>query len=216
MEKSIESIWKEGFLRDEALVAPKINNLYSQKSQQIIEKLGRMYKINLWSIAIFAGLYLIFSIWAQIVWSGIGVAGLLYWLVYISMKMSTELENLDQSQDSYHYLKAYDDWIQLCFERYIKIYRFLYPLLIGIGLSGMLFMQPRPFYEQPWVYSINGGYEPYLFMGLPVIWLGAIWGYALIFGIFARPIYKLDVKLIYGRTFDKLKGIIADMEKLRK
>ena len=28
MEKSIESIWKEGFLKSDALVAPKLNDLY--------------------------------------------------------------------------------------------------------------------------------------------------------------------------------------------
>ena len=31
MEKSIESIWKQGFLNSDALVAPKLNNLYNQK-----------------------------------------------------------------------------------------------------------------------------------------------------------------------------------------
>jgi hypothetical protein len=30
MEKSIETIWKEGFLKNDALIAPKINNLYTQ------------------------------------------------------------------------------------------------------------------------------------------------------------------------------------------
>jgi hypothetical protein len=31
MEKSIENIWKEGFLKNDALVAPTLNNLYNQK-----------------------------------------------------------------------------------------------------------------------------------------------------------------------------------------
>ena len=38
MEKSIETIWKEGFMKDDALVAPKLNDLYNQKSANIIDK----------------------------------------------------------------------------------------------------------------------------------------------------------------------------------
>ena len=47
MEKSIESIWKQGFLDNNAMVAPKLNNLYNQKSIHIIDKFKRMFKINL-------------------------------------------------------------------------------------------------------------------------------------------------------------------------
>jgi len=38
MEKSIETIWKEGFLESDALVAPKLNDLYNQKSIHIVDK----------------------------------------------------------------------------------------------------------------------------------------------------------------------------------
>jgi len=54
MEKSIENIWKEGFLKNDALVVPKINNLYDQKSIHIIDKFKRMFKINLIAIVFFA------------------------------------------------------------------------------------------------------------------------------------------------------------------
>ena len=43
MEKSIETIWREGFLKEDALIVPKLNDLYNQKSQQLIEKLIRMH-----------------------------------------------------------------------------------------------------------------------------------------------------------------------------
>ena len=44
MEKSIESIWKEGFLQKNAMVAPKLNNLYNKKSIHIIDKFKRMFQ----------------------------------------------------------------------------------------------------------------------------------------------------------------------------
>lgn len=52
MEKSIETIWKEGFMKNEALVGPKVTNLYNQKSIHFIDKYKRMFKTNLNAIAI--------------------------------------------------------------------------------------------------------------------------------------------------------------------
>ena len=54
MKKSIETIWQEGFLNNEALVAPKLNDLYNQKSIHIVDKFKRMYKINIIAIIAFA------------------------------------------------------------------------------------------------------------------------------------------------------------------
>ena len=39
MRNSIEEIWKEGFLNEKSLVAPKINDLYNQKSMDLIDKM---------------------------------------------------------------------------------------------------------------------------------------------------------------------------------
>ena len=66
MEKSIENIWKEGFLKSDALVAPKINNLYNQKSIHIIDKFKRMFKINLIAIVAFSFIFLIVSFFVGI------------------------------------------------------------------------------------------------------------------------------------------------------
>lgn len=53
MEKSIETIWREGFLKSDALVAPKLNELYNQKSIHIVDKFKSMYRINLIAIVVF-------------------------------------------------------------------------------------------------------------------------------------------------------------------
>ena len=52
MEKSIEEIWKNGFLQNEALVAPKVNDLYNQKSKNIVDKLLQMGQMNIYAILI--------------------------------------------------------------------------------------------------------------------------------------------------------------------
>jgi len=54
MEKTIEAIWQEGFLDDKALLAPKLNDLYNQKSSNLVDKRTRMFKINLRVLAAFA------------------------------------------------------------------------------------------------------------------------------------------------------------------
>ena len=46
MEKSIEQMWNNGFLKNEKLLAPKLNDLYNQKSQLVIDKLKRTYTID--------------------------------------------------------------------------------------------------------------------------------------------------------------------------
>ena len=73
MERSIENIWKEGFLKSDALVAPKINNLYNQKSIHIIDKFKRMFKINLIAIIAFSFIFLIVSFFVGIFFAWITV-----------------------------------------------------------------------------------------------------------------------------------------------
>ena len=46
MENSIKSIWQEGFLKNNDLIAPKVVNLYDRKSEHIIDKYKRMFKKN--------------------------------------------------------------------------------------------------------------------------------------------------------------------------
>ena len=78
MEKSIESIWKEGFLKKDALVAPKINDLYNQKSKHIVDKFKRMFKINLIAIVIFS---LVFMVITTI--NGLPIVGISWFLILI-------------------------------------------------------------------------------------------------------------------------------------
>ncbi len=112
MEKSIENIWKEGFLKSDALVAPKINNLYNQKSIHIIDKFKRMFKINLIAIIAFSFIFLIVSFFV-----GIPITGVIFFitlsvLVFINKMLLNGLEKIDKGASSYQYLKSFNEWIQ--------------------------------------------------------------------------------------------------------
>ena len=78
MEKSIENIWKEGFLKSDALLVPKINDLYNKKSIHIIDKFRRMFKINLIAIVVFS---FVFSIVSYFV--GIPLMGVIFFFALI-------------------------------------------------------------------------------------------------------------------------------------
>ena len=95
MEKSIENIWKEGFLKSDALIAPKLNDLYNQKSKHVIDKFKRMFKINLIAIVIFA-----FAILVVTTFNGLPVIGISWFLILIGLvvvnkKLTSSLEKID-------------------------------------------------------------------------------------------------------------------------
>ena len=68
MRKTIEATWREGFLNSDALVAPKVNDLYTRKSRHIVDRIQRMLRIN--EIAITIG--------APIMWVFLGAVGVPY------------------------------------------------------------------------------------------------------------------------------------------
>ena len=100
MEKSIEDIWKEGFLKSDALVAPKLNDLYNQKSIHIIDRFKRMFRINLIAIVVFSIVFLIVSYFVGIFITGIIFFVMLSVLVMINKHLLNGLEKIDKGLSS--------------------------------------------------------------------------------------------------------------------
>ena len=63
MEKSIESIWKEGFLKKNALVAPTIYDLYNKKSIHISDQFNRLFIIKLIASGVLSVFALVAGFW---------------------------------------------------------------------------------------------------------------------------------------------------------
>ena len=59
MSKSIEAMWKQGFVSEGELSAPKVNDLYNRKSQNIVDKLQNMFAVNIKAIVIGALIMLV-------------------------------------------------------------------------------------------------------------------------------------------------------------
>lgn len=217
MEKSIEKIWKEGFLKSDTLVAPKVNNLYNQKSIHIIDKFKRMFQINLIAIVAFSFAFLIVSFII-----GIPITGVIFFItlsvvVYINKMLLNDLEKLDLGISSYKYLKAFNQWINKQVSINKKISRFLYPIIFVSLILGFWFKDAEgmPLGERLVSEILIGFPGIYLIFGVPVI--GVIIAIFIIglLAFFGGRIYKWDLNIVYGRLFKKLEELMTDIESLR-
>lgn len=217
MEKSIERIWKEGFLENNALVAPKLNNLYTKKSMYIVDKFKRMFKINLIAIIVFAFIVLPMSFVTNIPFMGIPMFFLFIAIVMINRRLGIGLEKIDNSLNSYQYLCSFDLWINELIMLNTKLSRYLYPYVFLSLIAGFWFGSiGGDIPGEKFVNSLVIDYPNiYMIFGLPLIGiLGVIFIVGLL-AFFGGMIGKWDLNLVYAGIIKKLKGLLAEMEELR-
>jgi hypothetical protein len=105
MEKSIEQIWKSGFINSKELETPKINALYNQKSINLVDRLISNMKTELFTIIILGVVIAVFTTIAgnHILW---GILILLInsvWYI-ISKKQLRNLKDTKYNSNCYEYL----------------------------------------------------------------------------------------------------------------
>ncbi len=218
MEKSIEDIWKEGFLKSDALIAPKINNLYNQKSIHIIDKFKRMFKINLNAIVAFSFVFLIVTFFNGMLITGIVFFVTLTLLVIINKRLLNGLDKIDKGISSYQYLKTFNEWIKKQVAINKSFSRFMYPIIFLSMIIGLWFIDAEgmPLGDRLVGEVLYGFPDIYLIYGIPLIVIIAILSIAGLLAIFGGRIYLWDLNLIYGRVFKKLEELMADIEELKK
>jgi hypothetical protein len=217
MEKSIENIWKEGFLKSDALVAPKINNLYNQKSIHIIDKFKRMFKINLIAIVAFSFAFLVVSFIIGIPITGIIFFVTLSVLVFINKRLLNDLEKIDIGISSYKYLKAFNQWINKQVSINKRFSRFLYPIIFMSLVLGFWFKDAEgmPLGERLVDEILVGFPDTYLIFGIPLIGIVIVAVILVLLFLVGGRIYKWDLNIVYGRIFKKLEELMTDIESLR-
>ena len=218
MEKSIENIWKEGFLKSDALIAPKINNLYNQKSKLVTAKFERMFKINLIAIVVFSVVFLIVTIYNGLPVIGISWFLILSGLVIVNSRLMKGLNKINNHSNSYEYLVSFNKWLQNQISINRKMARLIYPLFfLTIVIGFWLFdAEGIPLGERLVGEVLYGFPDIYMIYGIPLL---AIVFMAVVVGIlalFGGRIYMWDVNLVYGRVFKKLEELMADIEELKK
>lgn len=218
MEKSIESIWKEGFLKKDALVAPKIMDLYNRKSIHVMDKFKRMFKINLIAIVVFSSAFLVVSFYL-----GIPIMGIIFFitlsvLVGINKRLLNDLDKIDKGDSSYQYLKAFNNWIKEQIRINERGSRFLYPIIFLSFIIGFWFKDVEGMLlgERLVNKLLNSYPEMYLIQGVPLIGIIAVIVIVVILSMLGGIIYRWDLNIVYGRVFKKLDELVSDMEELKK
>ncbi len=212
MRKTIEATWREGFLNPDALVAPKVNDLYTRKSSHIVDRIQRMQKVN--EIAIVIG--------APIMWVLLSAVGIPYtgaiictaWvgLLVVRRLYITKFDAPDSSLDSYQYLKAFQRWLKDRMARSRSVQRHLYAvtflaMAIGIGASasGQLVIR----------LIVESNPDTVLINGVPLVLIAGIVALAIVVELLGGIIFDFDVNTVYRSVFTKLDQMVAEMEELR-
>lgn len=212
MRKTIEATWREGFLDPDALVAPKVNDLYTRKSTHIVDRIQRMQRIN--EIAIVIG--------APVVWALLGAVGIPYtgaiictaWvgLLVVRRLYLTRFDAPASSLNSYQYLKAFQRWLKNRMAWGRRVQRHLYAvtflaLAVGTGASAGGQLVIRSIVEShPELRLVNG---------VPLILIAGVVATAVVVDLLGGVIFDLDVNTVYRRVFKKLDQMVAEMEELR-
>lgn len=212
MSNSIEEIWKNGFISNQALVAPKLNDLYNQKSKNIVDKFARLYKWNLIGLVIFAFVVIVALTFFGTPYLGLFIAAMLMSLVIRGRKELASLKLLDKNVSSYQYLKSFDHWLKAMMRVYGKLYSFFYPALF---LSIALQFRLSEFGQR----AINGFVHQFpdtiMLFTTPLYLLLAIGVIASLLFYFSGALFRADFNSLYGRMLSKLEDLISDMEELR-
>lgn len=212
MTKSIEDMWKEGFVNETQLNAPKVNDLYNRKSENLVDKLRHMFAVNIKAIVIGAIIMLAAMSLIGAPFLGLYICALLTPLVLIANKELGKSHHISKGQSSYDYLMNFDHWLKTSISTYSSYYKFFYPLFfIGMATQAVvsnaggkiisLMLEKFPteliIFELPY----------YLLIVLAII--------TLIIIRFSEALYQLDLNIVYGRQFKKLDELICDMKTLR-
>jgi len=212
MTKSIETIWKEGFVDETQLTAPEIKDLYNRKSQNIVDKLQNMFAINIKAIILGSIVMLIMMSLIGAPFLGLYICCLLVPLVIIAKRELKKSFNLSKGQSSYDYLMSFNSWLQSSIEAYSSYYKIFYPLFfLGMAIQGIVSNAGGEFIALllkifPTDIIIFG--QPYyLIIALVIV--------TLIMVKYAETLYRWDLNIVYGRQFKKLEELITDMKALK-
>ncbi|NQZ23195.1 MAG: hypothetical protein HRT53_14200 [Colwellia sp.] len=213
MAKSIEMMWKKGFVKEAHLTAPKINDLYNRKSQNIVDKLLSMFSINIKAIVIGSLIMLVMMSLIGAPFLGLYICCLLIPLIILSNSELKKSVNLSKGQSSYDYIMSFDKWLKSSIEVYSCYYKVFYPMLfLGMAVQGMVSQAGGKLISM----LIEEFPTDFILLGQPYYLLVAITVLTLIIMRYSTALYRWDLNIVYGRQFNKLEELIADMEELRK
>ncbi|MBA6155670.1 hypothetical protein H3Z83_03920 [Tenacibaculum sp. S7007] len=205
MEKSIEKIWNEAFISEDTLIAPRINDIYNQKSKSVINKIKRTYEIDNkglipMAILVAAGM----TIFSEAI-IGIYGAFLILCLYFYNTNLLNKFKSIDVKSDNLTYLKKYKSIINVIMKATKKLFVFAIPLAV-LSIFALAFSIKEKSFLSKFISSDTSFIQ--------VIGIGFI--VALVVSIIGVIVYTISTKILYGTLISKLDSIIKEMEELKK
>ena len=209
MENSIENIWKQGFLNESSLVAPKVNDLYNQKSIHVVDRIKLKMKQNRKFILIAA--FVIPIMWCSIgaIWEGLAISFVFLFRLWYAKQVRNNTQILDQGATSYDYIKSFDTWLKDILSKNEIVARVTNTLVVPLAMSATWTAWSKAGVILKWT-------QKHPDLNIPLIAIIITVMLTIPAFYFSAKINKFDIRLVYGRLFDRLEETIADMEKLKQ
>ncbi|AUC15993.1 hypothetical protein BTO06_12875 [Tenacibaculum sp. SZ-18] len=205
MEKSIEKIWNEAFISEESLIAPKINDLYNQKSKSIINKIKRTYQFDNKGLLPMAGIVTIGGILLSETIIGLYGTFLILALYLFNTRLLKKFETIDIKSDNLNYLKSYRRIISSITRSTKKLFIFGLPLAI-MSIFALTFFLKEDRFLASYISKDTSV--------LQVLGIGAL--IAVCTSITCTVVYTISTRMLYGTLFSKLDDLIIEMENLKE
>jgi hypothetical protein len=213
MKKTIEATWREGFLNPDALVAPKVNDLYTRKSTHIADRIQRMQRVN--EIAIVIGAPIFWAIYAALgmPYGGAIVCAAWVGLIVVRRQFSHIIKfDAPVSVDSYQYLKAFQRWLKNRLAWGRRVQRHIYAVTFIAFAIAMGESEPG---QQLIRFIVDSNPGISLVYGIPLILIAGVVVMAIVVDVFGGAIFDFDVSTVYRNVFRKVDEMVAEMEELR-
>ena len=206
MEKSIENIWKEGFINKDFII-PKIEKMYNKKSISYAEKMIIGFKYEVFILIPAIALIFLLNIWLDndnpIFWGFISSVPSIVWF-FVGLTQLKSLVKFDYLSSSYDYLVSIR-------KKMISIRKFNRNLAIS-SVPILLFpMVLYTYYKQEGktigeIFDIEGLNYPTIFLFLMIP----------IFTVLVAIIAQINFKVVTTKTTLGINSLIGEIEELRK
>lgn len=204
MDKSIEKRWNEAFLDEQSLIAPKINDIYNQKSKSVINKIRRTYEFDNKGLLPMAGIVVIGGILLSETIIGAYGAFLILSLYFFNTRLLKRFTTIDVKSDNLTYLKNYRSVINSVSKATKKLFIFAIPLAI-VSIFALAYGVKEQSFLSNYI-SSETSFIGILSVGLMVAIATVMIGYF---------VYTISTKVLYHSLISKLDNIIKEMEELK-
>lgn len=204
MEKSIEKIWNDAFIDEQSLIAPKINDIYNQKSKSIINKIKRTYEFDNKGLLTIAGIVLIGGILLSETIIGLYGTFLILSLYFFNSRLLKRFDKIDIQSDNLSYIKNYRSVIKSVTGATKKLFVFAIPLAVLSIFIVAFYVKETSFLSR----FISKDTTLLQFIGVGII-------IAISLSIISRIAFKISTKILYGTLVSKLDDTIKELEALK-